>query len=497
MSSIADNPMIHRLSQDLLLHIFEQNAHMFADDNALITTCITSQVCQTWRYLLLATPFLWARLLDFDILARRSIGDGYWGDELVRRTGSSLLRIKARKSLAVDKDPSESPNQQLSLHFLKTIEENFHRLQILVADLDGFEYGWHHTPWDRILSLPAPQLQCFDFTVAFNRRDGRRTPVDRSSAPPISFSDDAPCLRKFRAVQFKLNFRAPWVRGLRDLYIGHVNLVLSEVLHALAATESPERLELNGHLIHWFAHDDSDEQHLPIAHLPKLKELCISFHPLLCDVLLDQLRTPPDCALKYTLSLGPGLCIDDDFSTALIDLFRRLSKFAREYFLHQLPTNLLFHYDSNLLCIVAHSQDDLGGFHVQVEHSSWFLPEEVKDAFLSEFTLAEFSHVTELRLEILYVEYMSAVSLLLFLGCFSSLQTLTTCCWDPELFKVLKEKLDPSRSVLPLLRTIKMQLPKPSRPKLIPGLEEDYKNITLSKFMDVLDGYPVEVVFSP
>lgn len=76
--SVANNSPIHRLNHDLLLHIFEQNAHMFTDDNALITTRTASQVCQEWRSLLLATPFLWGRLLDFDVLAR-STGGGVLG----------------------------------------------------------------------------------------------------------------------------------------------------------------------------------------------------------------------------------------------------------------------------------------------------------------------------------------------------------------------------------------------------------------------------------
>ncbi|KJA17805.1 hypothetical protein HYPSUDRAFT_205905 [Hypholoma sublateritium FD-334 SS-4] len=471
MSSIADDPPIHRLSHDLLLHIFEQNAHMFADDNALITTCITSQVCQTWRYLLLATPFLWGRLLDFDVLAR-STGDGYWGDELSRNP----------------REEEDYANQPQALHFLKTIQDNLHRLEILVVNLDAVEYVRHHGSWNKLVSLPAPQLQSFDLTV-LSDRDGRRTPFGGVYfSPPASFADDAPRLRKFRAVQFAFNLQAPWVCCLREVYIEH-STSLSATLNALATTENLECLGL--HAV-WVAEDD---EHLQTVHLHKLKELHLdSLHPSVCGILLDHLRIPSECALQYTLRLSTHWFadnVDNNFETALTAVIRRLSECARGYFLKKVPINLLFHYDENLLCITTHVQDDFNGFHLHIESPLLPHPKQIMATFLSEFTLPEFSHVTELHLEIAFND--KNISLLPFLGCLSSIRTLTTCCWDPDFFKFLKEKLDSPRSVLPLLRTIKMQKPRPP-PSL--SVENYLKDVDLSEFMDALDGYPVEVVFS-
>ena len=134
--SVAKKPPIHRLNHcDILLHIFEQNAHMFKDDNALIHTLTASQVCQSWRNLLLAMPFLWGRLLDFDNLAQVT-GDRYWWEELVRRAGNSVLWIKRRNP------PAEKANlnQPLALRLLKTVQDNlYQRLQILVVNLDRLE----------------------------------------------------------------------------------------------------------------------------------------------------------------------------------------------------------------------------------------------------------------------------------------------------------------------------------------------------------------------
>ena len=65
-------------------------------------------------------------------------------------------------------------------------------------------------------------------------------------------------------------------------------------------------------------------------------------------------------------------------------------------------------------------------------------------------------------------------------------------CWSPYHLKFLKDRLEPPRSVLPFLKTIKMQKPRPRRAIYV----ENYKHEALSDFIDVFDAYPVEVVFS-
>ena len=59
---------IHSLPYDLLMAIFEMNANMFVDDRALGTTRSTSQVCRSWRNIVLVTPSIWAKLIDLDYL---------------------------------------------------------------------------------------------------------------------------------------------------------------------------------------------------------------------------------------------------------------------------------------------------------------------------------------------------------------------------------------------------------------------------------------------
>ncbi len=231
------------------------------------------------------------------------------------------------------------------------------------------------------------------------------------------------------------------------------------------------------------------------VHLPKLKELRLgSLHPSVCDVLLDYMTFPPDCALKYTLTLSTRWFDDEnnDFEIELTALIRRLSQYAQGYFIHHVPTNLLFRYASDLLCITAHARDSSGEFHFQITSNLLNHPDEIKATFFSEFTLPEFNHVTELHLEMAFDENED-VLLLPFIGCLTSVEVLTTCCWYPYFFEYFKAKLQSPRSVLPFLRTIKMQKPRRRHNTIF---VEEYRDVALSKFIDAFDGYPVEVVFS-
>ena len=118
--------------------------------------------------------------------------------------------------------------------------------------------------------------------------------------------------------------------------------------------------------------------------------------------LLDHLIIPADCALHYTLRIPSQWSYaneNNDFDVTLPVILRRLSKYARGYFLHRVPTDLLVHYEDQTLSITAHTQDDSTGFHFCID-SPWTYTKENTAAFLGEFTLPEFIHVTELRLEI-------------------------------------------------------------------------------------------------
>ncbi len=63
------SPPVYSMHYDLLLDIFEMNVNMFSDTRALNTARFTSQVCRSWRNIMLTKPSIWAKLIDFDSLS--------------------------------------------------------------------------------------------------------------------------------------------------------------------------------------------------------------------------------------------------------------------------------------------------------------------------------------------------------------------------------------------------------------------------------------------
>ena len=268
-------------------------------------------------------------------------------------------------------------NQPLALRLLKTVQDNlYQRLQILVVNLDRLEYRIDKVSWNEIGSCPVPHLRCFDLSVTYGFGPYRWP--ENFFHPSSPFADNAPCLREFRAAQFRVNLQAPWVSGPRDLYIGYHNR-LEDIFDALSTTESLERLQLR----HIYLTDDL---HLKTVRLLKLKLKELRFHTLypICDALLDHLIIPADCALHYTLRIPSQWSYaneNNDFDVTLPVILRRLSKYARGYFLHRVPTDLLVHYEDQTLSITAHTQDDSTGFHFCID-SPWTYTKENTAAFL-------------------------------------------------------------------------------------------------------------------
>ncbi|KAF8910408.1 hypothetical protein CPB84DRAFT_1763577 [Gymnopilus junonius] len=55
-SYLTSSPPILRLNHDILSSIFALNADIFETGHALLYTRLTSQVCRSWRNLMLSSP---------------------------------------------------------------------------------------------------------------------------------------------------------------------------------------------------------------------------------------------------------------------------------------------------------------------------------------------------------------------------------------------------------------------------------------------------------
>ena len=214
MSSNFYTAPIHSVSEDLLCHIFTLNADMFVDEGALATTRATSQVCRSWRNLMLSTPLLWSRLIDLDCISRPHQHE--WRAELLRRSCTAPLWIRSEKIFLIslplhlpDLNHSNYPLQCL----LGLINVHWNRIQKLVAPRIG-GYGVDPSCWAPLLT-PAPCLQTFDVSFFWTMHP---PDAQKFECAPL-FDGHAPALRTFNPRTYQLNLNAPWVANLHCLVL--------------------------------------------------------------------------------------------------------------------------------------------------------------------------------------------------------------------------------------------------------------------------------------
>jgi len=105
----------------------------FPEPRALTSTCQCSQVCQNWRRILLHASSLWGNVLDLDAL---SLGNDNWRNEILRRTGISLLSVRGiQQPLGRSKSSRE--------FFYSLLEKNWDRIRLLHISHDEQPVNMH------------------------------------------------------------------------------------------------------------------------------------------------------------------------------------------------------------------------------------------------------------------------------------------------------------------------------------------------------------------
>ncbi len=154
-----------RLDADIFMNIIKINANMFAsEEDALNDTRIASQVCRSWRGVIVNTPSLWGRMIDISRLEH--LPRTCWAKEVIRRSGDATPWIKGRSNWLRPYRPSYEHH----VLFTGLITQNWDRIQRLVLTgliLDGID------TINGVLYRPAPQLEFFhvqfsDYRESFN-----------------------------------------------------------------------------------------------------------------------------------------------------------------------------------------------------------------------------------------------------------------------------------------------------------------------------------------
>ncbi|KDR68310.1 hypothetical protein GALMADRAFT_272715 [Galerina marginata CBS 339.88] len=229
---LGSNSPVSYLDDDVLLYIFKINAHLpgeyrTAGPHPLIVTRMTSQVCRRWRALVVDSPSIWASLIDIDLLNTTTED---WSDEVMRRTGSSLLSVKGNILLPLK--TSRSLLSDLLANHWSRIQE----FTMWIAP-DALDSSLLDIFWDK----PAPNLE--KFSLGYNYSFVMR--LEHSKQRRTLFLGHAPLLRFFhcKILDFDIH-RASWISQLRILTLSSpLNFV--DVLDVLSRTPHLESLVID------------------------------------------------------------------------------------------------------------------------------------------------------------------------------------------------------------------------------------------------------------
>ncbi|KAF8877239.1 hypothetical protein CPB84DRAFT_1752223 [Gymnopilus junonius] len=230
-----------QLPSDIILDVFFLNTNIFLERNCLRTTIACSQVCTSWRSLLLSTISIWGRLLHVgELLRMNDTGKR----EILARTGNSPLWVAGMLVRSGN-------DRDFIIHYI--INANWARIEhfhLFIAKPTKIEF-------EPILQRPAPSLRSFDFS-------SHRWPlaIFGSTQKRLLFFGQAPLLRVVAVDGLEPALSTLCLRRLRQLSISHSTSVL-KVLTWLQSALLLESLEvcLGGSVM-------LDDPTLPTAVLP-------------------------------------------------------------------------------------------------------------------------------------------------------------------------------------------------------------------------------------
>jgi hypothetical protein len=434
---------ILKLHDDLFWSIFNWNANMAEDKSiflseprALTTTHQSSQVCQRWRRIILYASSLWGNLLDLDML---SMGNDEWRDEILRRTGVSLLSVRSTlRPLAGSKSSRE--------FFYSLFEKNWDRIRTLYISqnlinlvFDGYA-KLDETRWSRILSSPAKNMESFRFLVNPQAFPPDSSPILKSNSAGL-FNNSAPMLTEFEistihcSTTFFPHLRAFSADSVFGFDVGqfldalrHMNLLESLKLTHFLVSPSKQRI---------------DSESTSVL-LPRLMDIHLE-GPLDCATLLDNIQPAVGCTFK--------LVITDESpkeSELMRTAYRVVFWYAQSYCMTYPTSSLSVNLSDFSVTIIAIPYNGC-------KSSQFTIPLPKSDAgvyeyllLLNSFPISAFPLITHLRLDVPY-QY-EAFCFKSLLSSFSSVEELK--CTEQTLEKL--DRISATEHFFPQLKILKL-----------------------------------------
>ncbi|KAF8874772.1 hypothetical protein CPB84DRAFT_560417 [Gymnopilus junonius] len=443
-----------QLNPDVLRLIFALNADIFSNPSALLDTRLASQVCRSWRDVALSSPSLWGRLIDLEEFSNEANRDHSWVEEILRRSGDSLLWIRAYGR------GCSSPV------FIELLAKHWHRIQRLV------------------LHVPLKALSAFsesDCTPEI-RQVFERWPSIRL------FADNVPFLREFHApLYLKFDIQADWLAQLSSLRIGQP-FAIQDVISCLQKTPNLEYLYVD-HL------EGTAKQFPPhvVLHLPNVSH-CLLYSDFKSSItLLERLDIPSRCHVK----VRPGNLVLKNMSLEFLESsFKLLSTITHRYLQTQQSREMHLKLLLSLRSFLLRDEtpcDDLGNFEIFIMLDAQCPPHLLTFLF-SEFAFAELSKVTELDLFFSVGNITKEATT--FLSAFSSLKTIGILNKETLRnfqinFRQDGQPEDASRIMYPFVDVVKISFHIPWSSAHIIGKDGVIHQLLKSRLEQ---GYPIKVL---
>ena len=445
--STQSPPSMSTLNQDLLWQIFMMTADMTQDNerNSVFYNIIqASQVCRTWRDLLLGSPSLWARIIDLTILSKASDD---LRKEILGRTGTSLLSIKGRISDSASSESLVDSSSPVGF-FLALLRDEWARIRHLDVILHDSVFNLLTGPLSDLLSRPAPTLCTFKFSLSYNIRYHIQNHLPRDL-----FCGDAPVLAEFAFPTSHLNIEASWLPTLLSLELpAH-----PQVLNVLEKTINLQILcfDERRQLVHSDPNTalfDPHNRRIPLdkLHRVQLKEISESSLRL-----IDQVVPAPSCTLEISSVNFDFLVPTNPRATLIKSLITRFAKSSQDC---GDISFISFNYNQSSFALMtglsAHDQPS----GVSGESTKAVLSESTFTFLLDTISHFEIGMVTTLHMAINSVTlYMlksrGTHATRNFFSAFQSLETLRA---NPDLLNFLLFSFRPDQPIFPLLRTVEV-----------------------------------------
>jgi len=429
-------PPIAKLHADLLWRIFVFNAVMerlsFDDieiDAPLTTARYTSQVCASWRQLIISSSSLWGNIIDLNSLHQKS---DMWRNEVLVRTGNSPLSISGFIYQLVD-------GPDILQFFESLLQNHWTRIVRVVVEIGWAPRKLHDDTWSA-LACPAPNLK------AFLIQTDSHLP-DCFLSPGLSlFANYAPLLTRFdQPNHAPINPNASWLPGITSLSLNSVP-TLSILLDMCSRMHSLQALKLS-----FSDKDPTPGIQLRSVNLPSLTTLDIHGALNVALEFLDNITPSPGCSLRLSLRLPSNF---SNPSAELLFSHRIIGGFADNYFSHHICSTCYLRYTPRDIRVEAISYDN--SYNKAQSNFAVFTsghPRSLTSAialFSATLLPAYFSHATTLHLSIAPLTTAHSLGPLFceFMTTMVTLEKLHVTTGGLNLFGVLQQRFFPRLKTL-------------------------------------------------